>query len=198
MLSEHTGSRGAEVDRQRIVAAGHSYGANTTLLTIGAQVVRNGEIVDLLDTRFSAAVVISAPPFYGETDPTAVMSKVSVPTIHVTSTNDVIEIPGYRSGLEDRLAIYDAIADHRKLIAVFHGGSHSMFTDRRYTGGPTLNAKVKVATANLTLAFFDLIFEGDGAALAQWQSTWQAILERAPKIDAAPRVTMAAGTRLPS
>ncbi len=195
------GSRGAAVDRQRLVAAGHSYGANTTLLTVGAQVVRDGQTINYLDSRFSAAVVISAPPFYGEPDLAAVLSKVSVPTMHVTSTDDMIEIPGYRSGVEDRLAIFDAIAHPNKLLAVFHGGSHSMFTDRSFTGGPSLNAKVKVATADLTLAFLDLIYERDGTALAQWQTNWQYILMRAPSSNVTPRsMTTRAGVRtgLPS
>ncbi|WP_258190189.1 alpha/beta hydrolase family protein [Stutzerimonas azotifigens] len=201
MLSDETGSRGAAVDRQRLVAAGHSYGANTTLLTVGAQVVRDGQTINYLDSRFSAAVVISAPPFYGEPDLAAVLSNVSVPTIHVTSTDDMIEIPGYRSGVEDRLAIFDAIAHPHKLLAVFHGGSHSMFTDRSFTGGPSLNAKVKVATADLTLAFLDLIYERDGTALAQWQTNWQYILVRAPSSNVTPRsmtTRAGVGTGLPS
>ncbi|MDO8421652.1 MAG: acetylhydrolase [Parvibaculum sp.] len=197
MLSDETGSRGAAVDRQRLVAAGHSYGANTTLLTVGAQVVRDGQTIDYLDSRFSAAIVISAPPFYGEPDLAAVLRKVSVPTIHVTATDDMIEIPGYRSGVEDRLAIFDAIAHPHKLLAVFHGGSHSMFTDRPFTGGPSLNAKVKVATADLTLAFLDLIFERDGTALAQWQTHWQSILARAPATNVAPRIRMTRASSRP-
>lgn len=186
ILSDEAGGRGAAVNRQRIVAAGHSYGANTTLLTIGAQVVRNGQAIDCLDSRFSAAVVISAPPFYGETDLASVLSKVSVPTIHVTATDDVIEIPGYRSGVSDRLAIFDAIVNPHKRLAVFRGGSHSIFTDRAFTGGLSLNPKVKVATADLTLAFLDFAFEGDDAALLQWQTNWQPILARAPTTDLTP------------
>ncbi|WP_236101178.1 alpha/beta hydrolase family protein [Pseudomonas argentinensis] len=180
MLSDEPGGRGAAIDRRCLVAAGHSYGANTTLLTVGAQVIRNGRTISCLDPRFCAAVIISAPPFYGETDLKAVLSKVSVPTIHVTSTDDTIEIPGYHSGVEDRLAIFDAIAHPHKLLAVFQGGSHSMFTDRSLTGGPSLNPKVKVATADLALAFLDLIFKRDGAALARWQINWRSILVRVP------------------
>lgn len=181
MLSNEIGGRAAAVNRQRIVMAGHSYGANTTLLTVGAQVVRDGETLEYLDSRFSAAVLISAPPFYGESDMAAVLSNVSVPTIHVTATDDVIQIPGYRSGMEDRLAIFDAITNPNKLLAVFRGGSHSIFTDRPFTGGRSLNAKVKIATADLALAFFNLTFEGDKAALAEWQTIWQSILARAPE-----------------
>ncbi len=174
------GEQGARVDRRRIVAAGHSYGANTTLLAIGARVERAGRVVERGDARFKAAVVISAPPFYGERDLRAVLGRVAVPTLHVTATGDVIEIPGYRSGLADRLAMFDAIANPDKLLAVFRHGSHSMFTDRSFTGGPALNAQVKAATADLALAFFDLVFDGDSAALAQWQADWRHILEQAP------------------
>ncbi len=191
MLSDETGHRGA-LDHQRLIAAGHSYGANTTLLTIGAQVVRNGHTIDCLDSRFSAAVVISAPPFYGETDLPAVLRNVSVPTMHVTATDDVIEIPGYHSDVADRLAIFDAVTSPRKLLAVFRGGSHSIFTDRTFTGGPSLNAKVKAATADLTLAFFAFVFENDSTALAHWRNHWQSILEPPRAIDLAP--SMKAGT----
>ncbi|WP_200932227.1 hypothetical protein [Pseudorhodoferax sp. Leaf265] len=180
MLSDDSGGLGAAVDRQRLVAAGHSYGANTTLLAVGAQVVRGGRVVDCRDARLRAAIVLSAPPFYGEPDPAAVLRSIDVPTVHVTCTDDVIHIPGYHSGLQDRLAVFDAIAHPRKLLAVFEGGSHSMFTDRARTGGAALNAQAKRATAELGLAFFDLVFAQDGSALAQWQATWRPILSVAP------------------
>lgn len=198
MLSGEAGERAAAVDRQRLVAAGHSYGANTTLLAVGAQVVRAGRRIDCLDARFSSAVIISAPPFYGEPDLAAVLSTVSVPTIHVTATDDVIEIPGYRSGAADRLAIFEAIAHPHKLLAVFSGGSHSMFTDRSFTGGPWLNAQVKAATADLALAFFGWTFESDNAALAQWRTHWQPILAQAPATDLAPRTRLAPGRPAPA
>lgn len=191
MLSDEVGYLGVAVDPRRLVMAGHSYGANTTLLTVGAQVIRNGQTVDCLDSRFSAAVVISAPPFYGEPDLAAVLSKVSVPTIHVTATEDVIEIPGYRSGAEDRLAIFEAIANPQKSLAVFRGGSHSMFTDRSFTGGLALNPKVKAATADLTLAFFEWVFDGDDTRLKQWQTHWQPILAQAQVNDVVASLRLA-------
>ncbi|CAN7287900.1 hypothetical protein LJR039_001320 [Pseudorhodoferax sp. LjRoot39] len=180
MLSDDSGGLAAAVDRERLVAAGHSYGANTTLLSVGAQVERGGRAVDCLDARLRAAIVLSAPPFYGEADTAAVLRSIAVPTVHVTCTEDVIHIPGYHSGLQDRLAIFDAIAHPHKLLAVFQGGSHSVFTDRTGTGGAALNAQVKRATAELGLAFLDLVFAQDGSALAQWQATWRPILNVAP------------------
>ena len=72
------------------------------------------------------------------------------------------------------------IATPRKALAVFRGGSHSIFTDRAFTGGRDLNPKVKAATAELALAFLDLIYDGDRAPMAQWNAKWQPIVALPP------------------
>lgn len=167
---------GAEIDARRIVVAGHSYGANTSLLAVGARVARGDRWLEFHDPRFTAAVVISAPPFYGERDLASVLGRVAVPTLHVTATEDVIQIPGYRSDATDRLAVFDAVADRRKLLVVYEGGSHSIFTDRAGTGGHALNPRVKAATKELALAFFARSFEGDAGQLTRWGETWKGIL----------------------
>lgn len=146
------GPWGERIDAQRLIAAGHSYGANTTLLVSGARVPRVGDL-GLRDERLQAAIVISAPPFYGEGDPARILQPVQVPTLHITATGDVIRIPGYYSPYEDRIAVYRAIGGAKKTLAVFDGGSHSMFTDRPGTGGAELNPQVKTATRELALAF---------------------------------------------
>jgi len=165
-------------DAQRIVAAGHSYGANTTLLASGARVPRGGEVIDLHDTRVRAAVVISAPPFYGEPEPRRILGSVAVPSLHVTATEDVIRIPGYYSGADDRVKVFDATGSARKWLAIYEGGSHSMFTDRSTAGGALLNPQVKAATQALVLAFVKTVFDGDGLALAEWPQRHAALLAR--------------------
>jgi dienelactone hydrolase len=166
------------VDTERIVAAGHSYGANTTLLIAGARVQRDGRPLLLQDDRVRAAIVISAPPFYGQSDTRKILSGVTVPSLHVTATEDVINIPGYFSGAQDRVAVFEATASARKWLAVFEGGSHSMFTDRVGTGGVTLNPQVKAATQALTLAFVGAVLGGDGRGLAEWPQRHAGILAR--------------------
>ncbi len=180
MLSHEAGPYGARIDRRRIVVAGHSYGANTALVAVGAGVMRDGKRLEAKDPRFSAAILISSPPFYGEKQLSSVLDSVTVPTLHVTATDDVIQIPGYYSPAADRLAIYNAIATPRKAIAVFQGGSHSMFTDRAVTGGVDLNPKVKAATAELALAFLDLVYDGDRTTMTRWNTRWQPIVALAP------------------
>jgi dienelactone hydrolase len=172
-----TGDLASRFDAQRVVAAGHSYGANTTLLASGAQVQREGAPVDLRDARVKAAIVISAPPFYGEGEPARILRGVTVPSLHVTCTDDVIRIPGYYSGLQDRLDVFDAVASPRKWLAVYEGGSHSMFTDRGGTGG-ALNPQAKVATRELALAFVQGVFDGNEAGIRLWPSRYASILAR--------------------
>ena len=172
------GDLAGRFDTRRIAAAGHSYGANTTLLASGARVQRGGGLVDLADDRVRAAIVISAPPFYGEDDPSRILASVGVPSLHVTATEDVIRIPGYFSAAEDRIKVYEATGSARKWLAVYEGGSHSMFTDRQGTGGATLNPRVKVATQGLVLAFLRDVFDGDQAALAAWPRQHAGLLAR--------------------
>ena len=166
------------LDARRIVAAGHSYGANTALLAAGARVEREGRIIDLRDPRVGAAIVISAPPFYGEGDPRPILAGVQVPSLHVTATADVINIPGYYSAASDRVALFDAMGHKAKWLAVFEGGSHSMFTDRAGTGGALLNPQVKTATKELSLAFLKWVFDGQAGDLENWPRRHAAIVAR--------------------
>jgi dienelactone hydrolase len=168
---------GRHIDARRIAAGGHSYGANTSLLAAGARVTRQGAVVDLADARISAAVLISAPPFYGEDDFADILRSVAVPSLHVTSTEDVIRVPGYFSAAEDRVKVFDATGSHRKWLAVYAGGSHSVFTDRGSHRGATLNP-VKQATQGLVLAFLRDVFDGDSSALAAWPQQHSGLLAR--------------------
>ena len=178
------GVHGPRVDRRRIVAAGHSYGAHTTLLAAGARVERGGQPVALAEPRLAAAIVISAPPFFGDADPHRGLAGVTLPTLHVTATEDVIRIPGFWSEAADRLQVFEATGSARKWLAVYRGGSHSMFTDRATTGGATLNPQVKAATQALVLAFLHCVFDGDEDALARWPQRHAAILERFAEVRA--------------
>jgi predicted dienelactone hydrolase len=172
------GPLAGRIDAQRIVAAGHSYGANTTLLASGAQVERDGRTLDLRDPRIRAAIVISAPPFYGERAPDKVLGGILVPSLHITATKDVIRVPGYYSPAADRVAVFEAMGGPAKTLAVFEGGSHSNFTDRAGTGGALLNPQVKAATQALSTAFLDSVFSGDGVVLRQAAQRVSGLLAR--------------------
>ena len=173
-----TGPLAARIDGERIVAAGHSYGANTTLLAAGAAVERDGQPLNLRDARIKAAIVISAPPFYGESSPQKVLAGIRVPSLHITATEDVIRVPGYYSPAADRVAVFEATGGPAKTLAVFEGGSHSIFTDRAGTGGALLNPQVKAATQALSTAFLGSVFGGDSSTLRQMGQRFSALLAR--------------------
>jgi len=166
--------QGAGIDLQRIAAAGHSYGANTTMLLAGARVQRQGQVLPLLEPRIKAAILISAPPFYGENDLAPILQDIRIPTLHITATQDVIQVPGYYSAAEDRIKVFEAMGGPSKALAVFEGGSHSIFTDRAGTGGLALNPQVKVATRELALAFLrQTLYESAEGGVAQGLQPWR-------------------------
>lgn len=170
------------IDANRIVAAGHSYGANTSMLLVGAAVPRKtdtgNEVLNLRDPRIKAAMLLSAPPFYGYSNPAAILGGIALPTLHITATGDDIVIPGYGSGVDDRITVFNAVGDVRKTLVVFTGGSHSIFTDRPTSGGVELNPKVKAATQALSLAFLKQTFGGEASALRDWQPKFADLLSR--------------------
>jgi predicted dienelactone hydrolase len=151
----------SRIDAQRIAVAGHSYGANTALLVAGASVAREVDgqprRMSFRDDRVRAAVVLSAPPFYGEGDMRPILQAVQIPTLHVTGSEDVIRVPGYRSDPQDRVEVFKAIPGGAqaapKALAVFTGATHAIFTDRTDRAGPELNQRVKAATRELTTLF---------------------------------------------
>jgi dienelactone hydrolase len=179
-----SGPLAPRLDPARLAIAGHSYGANTSLLLAGARVATSAglpggtTLTALAEPRFKAAILISAPPFYGEGDPVPILSGVAIPTLHISATDDEITIPGYYSGPADRIALFDAIGGPHKALAMFSGGSHSIFTDRMNTGGLDLNPKVKAATRELSLAYLRLVLDGEDAPLRDWQRRHAALLAR--------------------
>lgn len=163
------GERGTRIDTSRIVAAGHSYGAMTAMLAAGARVERGGQALALRDPRIRAAILMSAPPFYGEADFGPILREVGIPTLHLTTTEDVIRVPGFHSPPADRLRVFEATGSSLKVLAVFEGGSHSVFMDRRGSGDAP--QQIRAATRELSMAFLRRVFDGSesgASGLAGW------------------------------
>jgi predicted dienelactone hydrolase len=169
---------GARIDRKRIAAAGHSYGANTVMLAAGATLQRDGISVQYREPRIRAALLLSAPPFYGEPEAKKILGGITLPSLHITATEDVIRVPGYYSPAADRLAVFDAAGSKVKALVVFEGGSHNIFTDRPASGGLTLNPRVKSATQDLTLAFLRSVFDASDEGMQQWPGKHGALISR--------------------
>lgn len=163
LLASRFGSR---IARNHISAAGHSYGANTTMFQIGATVKRDGQLLDFRDSRISSAILISAPPFYGESDLPSILASIRIPTLHITTEDDVIRIPGFGSGVADREEIFKATGSANKVLAVYNEGSHNVFTDRRYFDSKQVATEVKADTRELSLAFLEQFSEGPGSLMS--------------------------------
>jgi len=142
------------IDTSKIAIAGHSYGANTAMLVSGARVtMTEGDMADLRDQRIRSTILISAPPIRDQGSIEEVLGAVTIPTLHITSLEDTINLPGYRSTVEDRLAIFRAMTESPRTLAVFNTGGHSIFTDRTTRSGPEVSARVKIATRELSTIF---------------------------------------------
>ena len=170
---------GASIDANAIAVAGHSYGANTALLVGGAAIERGGKTLSFRDDRVKALILISAPPFVGEGDMVNVLGPIKVPTLHVTGTDDVIRVPGYYSDLADRIKVFDAVHAPDKVLTVFKGATHSIFTDRTAPAGIELNSTVKRATRELSGEFLkSVLSKAPGALVADWLIAQKSLLER--------------------
>ncbi len=180
------GTLGPSIDHDAIVAAGHSYGANTSLLAAGAAPVRDGRALDFHDPRIAAAILISAPPFYGEPDPAPILHGIAVPTLHITTTADVIRIPGFGSGPDDRVRVFEATGSALKVLAMFREGSHNVFTDQRYFDSVQVSERVKQDTRTLSLAFLQQVLGGRQRALADWSEAHGDRLARYAIVDGTP------------
>jgi dienelactone hydrolase len=142
------------LDESHIAVAGHSYGANTAMLVSGARVATAaGNMAELRDARIQAAILISAPPLLGQGPLENVLSDIHIPTLHVTSIEDTISIPGFRSTAEDRIAMFHAMSESTRTLVVFNVGGHSIFTDRITRSGPEISGRIKGATSELSTLF---------------------------------------------
>ncbi|MEN9765831.1 MAG: hypothetical protein RL397_1786 [Pseudomonadota bacterium] len=169
------------IDASRIAVAGHSYGANTAMLVSGARVSAAGVQEGALhDKRIRAAILISAPPLVGQGPMEQVLGTVNIPTLHITSVDDTINLPGYRSTVEDRRAIFRAMSESPRTLAVFNTGGHSIFTDRTTRSGPETSARIKGATRELCALFLQqsLLKPQNDQGLKQWLVRYEDTLDQ--------------------
>lgn len=150
------------LDARRVGVAGHSFGANTALLSCGARYREaGGRIATFGDPRIRAAVVLSAPALPNDQDPLFAYGAIGVPSLHLTGTQDATPIPGLTTLPQERRVPFDSIAAGPRYLGIFEGGRHSMFND--WSRDETSQA-IKSETRVLTLAFWRSVFEQDPAA----------------------------------
>jgi pimeloyl-ACP methyl ester carboxylesterase len=99
----------------RLVLAGHSMGAMTTMLEAGA-IARFGRFGS---NRFDAYIAIS-PQGIGYTYAQGAWASVSKPVLMITGTRD----QGSDGGIETRLSAFEGLPSGRKRLAIIPGAGH--------------------------------------------------------------------------
>ncbi len=119
-----------KVNPERLIVAGHSYGAITALAMAGAKTydLASGKAIDKIDLAPRAVIAMSPPgliPKYIEDD---AFADLTIPTLVQTGTNDVLEnfIPSW----EMHRAAYDLSPAGYKVLAIGKNVDH-------YFGGLT-------------------------------------------------------------
>lgn len=152
------------LDPERIGMAGHSFGANTTLLTAA---VAGGFPVPGVPAlpEIKAAVILSPSPAGVD----AVYRSVKIPCLHLTGTED--HSPIRDMTLAQRREPYERIAGVPEYLVVFTGGDHLVFSGRKGLGagaglGKTrdLDARLQPVIQQVTLAFWQAFLQGDKPA----------------------------------
>jgi predicted dienelactone hydrolase len=156
------------LDLKHIGVAGHSFGAFTSLAVAGMTFTKAGK--QLNDPRVSAFVEMSAPNLQPGADPKAAYGTIHIPGLHITGTEDKIEINAGDPASNRRIP-YDSIpSGSDQYLVIFDGADHMVFSGTRWRGAPRASdTPVQNDVCRLTTAFWDAYLKGDAAARAGLQ-----------------------------
>lgn len=166
-LNREEGVFKRRVDLARIGVAGHSFGANTTLMAAGQVfVLPGGREMGFADPRVKAAIPMSAPVLRNRAELGRAFGKIAVPCLHMTGTLD--DSPIGETTAADRRLPFDNISGADQLLVVFDGGDHMIFSGRSRpasaAGQGAKDALFQDLIRQSTTAFWDAYLKGDAAA----------------------------------
>lgn len=127
-LPEVTALEG-RLDLQRLGVGGHSFGAWTTMAVAGQKFpVRT----DWADPRFRAALAMSAPVprQRAEEELQEAYGSIRIPLFLMTGTRDETPFDPPGAGAPQRRLPYDGMKGPDKLLLIFEGGDHMVFSGR--------------------------------------------------------------------
>lgn len=155
------------VDLGRIGVAGHSFGANTTLVAAGQLfILPGGKELGFSDPRVKAAIPMSSPVPRNRADLGRAFGKISVPCLHMTGTLD--DSPIGETTAADRRLPFDNIVGADQFLVVFNGGDHMIFSGRSRPASAAGRGEKDGLFQDLirqgTTAFWDAYLRGDAAA----------------------------------
>ncbi|HVP91269.1 MAG TPA: hypothetical protein VMS75_08645 [Terriglobales bacterium] len=168
-LGRTSGPFEGRVDLGRVGLAGHSFGANTTLVVVGEVfVLPGGQVAGFSDARVKAAIPMSAPVPRRREDLDRVFGGIAVPCLHMTGTLD--DSPIGETQAADRRLPFDHIGAAEQYLVIFNGGDHMIFSGRpRAAGQGEKDSLFQDLIRQATTAFWDAYLLGDARAKA-WLS----------------------------
>jgi predicted dienelactone hydrolase len=159
-----SGTHQNRLDLSRVGMAGHSFGANTTLMVSGLNSARRARS-SLLDSRIKAAIPMSSPAPREQADLKSVYSGIKIPMLHMTGTEDTSPIGD--DSAQDRLLPYQNITAPHQYLLVFQGGDHMVFSGRRQSEDPKQAAQDKTFQALIlqsSTVFWNAYLKNDAKA----------------------------------
>jgi len=161
-----SGPLAGRFDLSRIGMSGHSYGALTTLVSVGQKL--QGPRPDLFrEPRIKAAIVYS-PNAPRNQDAATVLADIRTPMLHFTGTADSTPFD-LEATPEGRQVPFRTITGSDQYLIVFEGGDHMIYSGRVQSGGAMTEAQQRQTEAieRETLAFWRAYLLGDPAALTE-------------------------------
>jgi predicted dienelactone hydrolase len=152
------------LDLSRVGAAGHSFGAYTTMAIAGQVYGRpGGREISLADPRIKAAIPMSTPVPRKKDNPTQAYAKITIPCLHMTGTRDDSPIGETRAG--ERRVPFDYTDGSDQYLVTFQDGDHMIFSDhKRLLSRGDQDARFHDLIRLSTTVFWDAYLKGEAAA----------------------------------
>ena len=155
-----------KLDLQKIGMAGHSFGANTTLLVSGLKLPL---AASLADARIKCAIAMSAPS-PATKNYEAIYGDIKIPVYHLTGTKDTSPLDRNGSSAKDRRLPYDHTKGADAYLTIFQDGDHMVFSGQRRGAAVSSDARNHELIQQSTLAFWDTYLKGDITAKSWLQN----------------------------
>jgi predicted dienelactone hydrolase len=150
------------LDLSSIGMAGHSFGANTTMLVSG-ELTRTGR--SFTEDRIKCAIALSPPIAVPKAMYDKVYANVGIPLFDVTGTKD--DSPIGETMAPDRRVPFDHVVNIPAYLITFEGATHMTFAGpRRNLAASDLDLHVQKLVQQGTTAFWDAYLRNDASAKA--------------------------------
>jgi dienelactone hydrolase len=147
------------LDLKHIGMAGHSYGANTTML-ISGEMTRSGH--SFADNRITCAIAMSPPVATPKNMWDKVYAGVKIPLFVMTGTLD--DSPIGESKAADRRVPYDHVGNIPAYLITFTDGDHMVFSGRRIAADRPKDDHFHELILQGSTAYWDAYLRSDESA----------------------------------